>query len=297
MADCEYSVPDLAASGDALYGPRVCNQPFIDWAWDTFEFDYDWWQDGWGYDDPCNNTKPLGRTFNAIWALTYSAERVWTADHGNNMLEWAGKWAAEHKSGYALRARCGDKVATTYGAGCLEYQKSVQWDCTHYEDEGHSSCRSWFFLFAWICHAWFWVSSLVCKAWGYIASWVCAAAVGIFGSKHLDLQNTTYFYRARRARPRVDVRARSSPHVGQGASGQLPAGIELRQWQRRRRFVGLERGVALAGDLARVVLVRCDSEQRCVAGQGARRRQHDHARCLRDESRLHVLMAVVMPGR
>ena len=31
MADCTYRVPDLNASGDALYGPRICNQPFIDW--------------------------------------------------------------------------------------------------------------------------------------------------------------------------------------------------------------------------------------------------------------------------
>ena len=87
MADCTYDVPDLTLSGDALYGPWICNQPFIDWAWTTFNFDYDWWQDGWGFDDCCNNTKPLGRTFGAIWALTYSAEtsldgRTWVQHVG-----------------------------------------------------------------------------------------------------------------------------------------------------------------------------------------------------------------------
>jgi len=194
MADCTYSVPDLDASGDNLYGPRMCNQPFVDWAWTAYNFDYDWWQDGWGYGDCCNNTKPLGRTLSGLWALTYSADRVWTAEHGANMLEWAGRWAAEEMSNYDLRARCGDKVATTYGAGCTEYRHSVVWDCTHYEESGYKDCSDWFFLFAWICYAWVWVSSRVCNAWGYVASWVCAAAVGIFGSKHVDLQNTAYFY-------------------------------------------------------------------------------------------------------
>ena len=51
MADCTYTVPDLTASGDALYGPRICHQPFINWAWPAHGFNHGWWQDGWGYDD------------------------------------------------------------------------------------------------------------------------------------------------------------------------------------------------------------------------------------------------------
>jgi hypothetical protein len=187
----------------------------VDWAWTTFEFDHDWWQDGWGFDDCCNIRKPLARTFAAIWALTYSADRVWTAEHGDNMLEWAGRWAAETKSGYALRARCGDKVATTYGAGCTDYRNSVIWDCQHYEDRGHSECRSWFFLFAWICHAWFWISAKVCVLWGWVSSWVCAAADGIFGSKHIDLQNTVYFYEKA-----VHQRASTFVHEARHISGK-----------------------------------------------------------------------------
>lgn len=42
MADCTYTVPDLNASGDALYGPRICNQPFIDYAWDGHGFNNDY---------------------------------------------------------------------------------------------------------------------------------------------------------------------------------------------------------------------------------------------------------------
>ena len=36
MATCTFNVPDLNASGDNLYGPRICNQAFVDWAWDEF---------------------------------------------------------------------------------------------------------------------------------------------------------------------------------------------------------------------------------------------------------------------
>ena len=41
MTSCTFNVPDLNASGDNLYGPRICWQPFIDWAWDAFDFDHD----------------------------------------------------------------------------------------------------------------------------------------------------------------------------------------------------------------------------------------------------------------
>ena len=48
MADCTYSVPDLGVSGDTLYGGRICDQPFIDWAWDVHGFNSTYWQGGWG---------------------------------------------------------------------------------------------------------------------------------------------------------------------------------------------------------------------------------------------------------
>ncbi len=224
MADCTYSVGDLDASGDNLFGPRICNQPFINWAWDTFNFDGAWWQDGWGYDDPCNVTKPLGRTFDAVWALTYSAKRVWTAEHGDNMLEWAGRWAAGQMSAYRLQADCGDKVATTYGAGCTEYRNSVVWDCTNWKQEGHKECRSWFFLFAWICHLVVEVFSLVCVAWGWVAGAVCAAATGIFGSKRIVLQNTAFFY-DKPAVGRASTFVHEARHIsGKAHRADFPAG-------------------------------------------------------------------------
>ena len=225
MADCRYMVGDLTTSGDAHFGPKVANQPYVDWAWDTFEFDHDWWQDGWGFDDPVNNTKPLGRTFNALWALTYSAESIWQpADLSRNMLEWGGRWAAEQIQGFDLRARCGDKVATTYGAGCLDWRNTVIWDCNQRERRGHRECRSWFFLFAWICHLVVTVFSWVCTGWGWVSSWVCAAAEGIFGSKHIDLQQTAYFY-GKPAVGRASTFIHEARHIsGKGHNADFPAG-------------------------------------------------------------------------
>ena len=67
MAGCRVTVPDLNTSGDEAYGPAICNQPFIHWAWNAFDFDKGDWDDGFGWEAACDITKPLARTFNAIW--------------------------------------------------------------------------------------------------------------------------------------------------------------------------------------------------------------------------------------
>ena len=73
MASCTYVVPNLDSSGDNLYGPRICWQAFVDWAWEAFDFDRDDWDEGFGYDDVCNNTQPLSRALSGIYCLTYSS--------------------------------------------------------------------------------------------------------------------------------------------------------------------------------------------------------------------------------
>lgn len=109
MTNCTYSVPDKNASGDNLYGPQICWQAFIDWAWSAFGFNYDYWQDGWGYDDCCNTDKPMARTFNAMWLLAYSADDYWNEDWGNNILHWGCRYARNQLDD--LRAKCGDGSA------------------------------------------------------------------------------------------------------------------------------------------------------------------------------------------
>ncbi|MGH9879441.1 MAG: hypothetical protein ACRD5H_17560 [Nitrososphaerales archaeon] len=109
MATCYYSVPDKNTSGDNLYGSRICWQPFVDWAWDVFDFDYDYWQDGWGYDDCCNTNKPLARAFNGMWLLAYSADDYWNEEWSNNILHWGCRYARNQIDD--LEAKCGDGSA------------------------------------------------------------------------------------------------------------------------------------------------------------------------------------------
>lgn len=196
MGNCSYTVGDKDASGDNLYGSRICNQPFVDWAWKAFRFDGKFWGDGWGFDDCCNTDKPLARTFNAVWLLTYSADDYRNDDYGGNILHWASRFVRDQISGYDLRAKCGDGTAnaTTFGAGCTEYRETVKWDCTQYKDKGYRSCRSWPWWASWLCYAWFWVSNIVCVAWGYVASWVCAIGNEIATDKRIELYNTSFFY-------------------------------------------------------------------------------------------------------
>jgi hypothetical protein len=213
MADCSYRVPNKDASGDNTYGSVICDQPFIDWAWSAFRFESDYWQDGWGFDDCCNTDKPLARTFNALWLLTYSAQDWQNDSYNGNALHWARRYVTDNIGGFGLRAECGPggKNATTFGAGCTQYRETVKYDCTNYRDDGYNACDRWDAdccdwipcswackIVSWFCVAWYWVSALVCTAWGYVASWVCTIgneisnAVG--GTKHISLWNTEYFY-------------------------------------------------------------------------------------------------------
>ena len=77
MATCTNPPFNNSTSGDSLYGPRVCDQAFINWAWEAHDFDKGDWDDGFGFDAPCDINLPLARTFNAIWALNYSAADYW----------------------------------------------------------------------------------------------------------------------------------------------------------------------------------------------------------------------------
>ena len=153
MPDCTYTVPDLNASGDALYGPRICDQPFIDWAWDVHGFNGDYWQDGWGFDDVCNIRKPLARCLNAMWLLNYSAEDYMNEDWNSDALHWGPRYVREQFKSYDdLRADCGDGSATAVTTGCQWTRQWQAWRCTQGYNETKRECRSWFFLFAWICH-------------------------------------------------------------------------------------------------------------------------------------------------
>lgn len=167
MADCTYSVPDLNTSGDSLYGPRICNQPFIDWVWTTHGFNGTYWQGGWGFDDACNNTKPLCRAFNGFWLLNYSADDYNNEDWNSDILHWGRRYVREQLGAISdLRAQCGDGSAIA---------RSINSGCAHYRDTSHNACEEWdkdccdwwpcswvCRFFTWVCRAWVWVTSSVC---------------------------------------------------------------------------------------------------------------------------------------
>lgn len=132
MATCTYSVPDMAASGDNLYGAH-CAQIYIDYFWPTYGFsgNKNYWDDGFGWHDACNSTKPLARTFNACYALTYSANDYanddWDAPQ--NVLQWGRRYVRENIDD--LRSKCGsgDAVARAF-SGHVELYLDFWYDFT-----------------------------------------------------------------------------------------------------------------------------------------------------------------------
>jgi hypothetical protein len=120
MATCQAAAGDLGASGDLLYGPRSCPQEFIDFVWDAYDFDKEDWDQGFGYWQACDLTRPLARTFNALWCLEFSAPDFENESYDAPILNWAGRFARENID--ELDGRCAgtnpNAIAhTQWGAG------------------------------------------------------------------------------------------------------------------------------------------------------------------------------------
>jgi len=195
MADCTYRVPDMTATGDAMYAPRICNQPFVTWAWETHGFNYDWWQGGWGFDDVCNGRKPLARCLGAFWLLNYSAEDFENEDWGGNALHWARRYVREQLHFYGdLRADCGDGSAVATTHGCQKWRQWNEWRCTAGYQETKQECRSWFFLFAWLCFLWAEVKRFVCTLFGWVTQTACEVWKGTVGEAQNLTLYLTFFY-------------------------------------------------------------------------------------------------------
>jgi hypothetical protein len=72
-----------------------CSQSFINFWWDAYDYDFDDWTSGWGYQAPCDMTLPLARAFNANWILDRAAINfpTSTGDFSGNILRWGGNYA------------------------------------------------------------------------------------------------------------------------------------------------------------------------------------------------------------
>lgn len=117
MASCSYTVPDLDASGDNFYGGAICSQTYIDYFWNTYGFagNKDYWDEGFGWEDPCNTTMPLGRAFNGCYLLTFSATDYGNDEYGGTCLNWARRYVRENIDD--LRSFCGDDSAIASASG------------------------------------------------------------------------------------------------------------------------------------------------------------------------------------
>ncbi len=73
-ATCYWDPGHLGAqSGDSvIYPVWSCRQSSIDAFWSRYSMARDDWDDGFGFEAPCDQNRPLARTFNAIAALAYS---------------------------------------------------------------------------------------------------------------------------------------------------------------------------------------------------------------------------------
>lgn len=119
MASCTISVPDKNSSGDNFYGDFICQQQYIDYFWDVYGFNGNkmYWDDGFGWHDVCNTNKPLARTFNACYLLTYSASDYLndSYDAPQNILQWGRRYIRESFNN--LQSFCGDGEAVAFFFG------------------------------------------------------------------------------------------------------------------------------------------------------------------------------------
>ncbi len=130
---CYYQPGNNNTSGDTFYGAKTCNQTLINQFWDHFDFDKGDWDDGFGFEAPCDINRPLARTFNALWLLAYSAEDYAkkTSDFSGNALRWAYPYSSTYIDELDGRCGSGDKNkgnrATTWYGPFIDNTTELYW--------------------------------------------------------------------------------------------------------------------------------------------------------------------------
>lgn len=104
--NCSVPAHDNDADGSSFYANDLCNQERVDHWWGVFDMRKEHWDAGFGFEDCCNLDLPLGRTFAALYLLTYSAEDYAknTGDFSGNALRWAYPYTASNAG--RLEALC-----------------------------------------------------------------------------------------------------------------------------------------------------------------------------------------------
>lgn len=98
---CFYSPGNNTTSGDAFFG-GLCTQASINQHWNDFDFDKGDWDEGFGWDDPCNINQPLARTFNALNLLDFFGTSMPAGS--SNWLPWFYAYASDKTD--ELDAKC-----------------------------------------------------------------------------------------------------------------------------------------------------------------------------------------------
>jgi hypothetical protein len=143
-----------------------CNQGWVDFFWDAYDFDKGDWDGGFGFSDACNLRLPLARTLNGIYALNYAdgPGSKSTSDFSGSILHWGGNYTMREID--ELDGRCGassaPRASTTWGilidnktvlfrpffynenvierAGTLLHEaRHADW-CGHNGNDGSNSC-------------------------------------------------------------------------------------------------------------------------------------------------------------
>jgi hypothetical protein len=124
---CFYSPGNNTTSGDVFFG-TLCTQSSINQHWDDFDFDKGDWDDGFGYDAPCDINQPLARTFNALNLLDFFGTSM--PEGSSNWLPWFYAYASDNID--ELDAKCdfgqanGCTFATTY-TGAQDNRTELYW--------------------------------------------------------------------------------------------------------------------------------------------------------------------------
>jgi len=129
----DYQPGNNSTSGDTFYGTKTCNQAMVNQFWNHFDFDKGDWDDGFGFEAPCDLNRPLARTFNALYLLAYSAQNyaTTTGDLSGNALRWGYPFAASNIDELDGRCGSGDKNsgarATTYHGAAVDDRTELKW--------------------------------------------------------------------------------------------------------------------------------------------------------------------------
>ena len=129
------SIPATEDQGDAFAmwdaSGWQCSQSFINYWWSAFDFDEGDWDDGFGYEAPCDNARPLARTFNGLYSLGYSSTgNPSCSTSQSNVTLWAQCWSASQID--ELDGRCGSGTRNTGAAAStlndgLDHWTQLKW--------------------------------------------------------------------------------------------------------------------------------------------------------------------------